>query len=70
MFLLFWIMIFFSKSVGSHSYGDMPAHGILWRECEKSSDNVAARLAVIPMVQVPYTFNLLANSFLYFVLCD
>ncbi|KAL8510904.1 hypothetical protein ACS0TY_017645 [Phlomoides rotata] len=33
------------------SYGDMPAHGILWRECEKSSDNVAARLAVIPLVQ-------------------
>ncbi|XP_027928421.1 uncharacterized protein LOC114185106 [Vigna unguiculata] len=32
-------------------YGDMPAHNILWRECEKSSDNVAARLAVIPLVQ-------------------
>ncbi|XP_065876344.1 uncharacterized protein [Euphorbia lathyris] len=32
-------------------YGDMPAHNLLWRECEKSSDNVAARLAVIPMVQ-------------------
>lgn len=33
------------------SYGNMPAHGILWAECEKSSNNVAARLACIPMVQ-------------------
>ncbi|KAL3509235.1 hypothetical protein ACH5RR_028636 [Cinchona calisaya] len=33
------------------SYGDMPAHNILWRECDKTSDNVAARLAVIPLVQ-------------------
>lgn len=33
-------------------YGDMPAHNLLWKECEKSSDNVAARLAVIPLVQV------------------
>ncbi|KAK4769492.1 hypothetical protein SAY86_027642 [Trapa natans] len=32
-------------------YGDMPAHNVLWRECEKSSDNVAARLAAIPLVQ-------------------
>ncbi|KAF8008042.1 hypothetical protein BT93_K1892 [Corymbia citriodora subsp. variegata] len=32
-------------------YGDMPAHNLLWRECEKSSDNVTARLAVIPLVQ-------------------
>lgn len=32
-------------------YGDMPAHNLLWRECEKSSDNVSARLAVIPLVQ-------------------
>ncbi|KAK9152964.1 hypothetical protein Sjap_000444 [Stephania japonica] len=32
-------------------YGDMPAHNLLWRECEKSSGDVAARLAVIPMVQ-------------------
>lgn len=32
-------------------YGDMPAHNLLWKECEKSSDNVAARLAVIPLVQ-------------------
>ncbi|KAJ6422050.1 hypothetical protein OIU84_027065 [Salix udensis] len=32
-------------------YGDMPAHNLLWRECEKSSDDVAARLAVIPLVQ-------------------
>ncbi|KZV52709.1 hypothetical protein F511_23172 [Dorcoceras hygrometricum] len=33
------------------SYGDMPAHGFLWRECEKSSGDVTARLAVIPLVQ-------------------
>lgn len=33
-------------------YGDMAAHNLLWRECEKSSDNVAARLAAIPLVQV------------------
>ncbi|KAL5864755.1 hypothetical protein ACOSQ3_002269 [Xanthoceras sorbifolium] len=32
-------------------YGDMPAHNLLWSQCEKSSDNVAARLAVIPLVQ-------------------
>ncbi|XP_047332966.1 uncharacterized protein HI_0077-like [Impatiens glandulifera] len=34
------------------SYGDMPAHNLLWRECEKSANVVAARLAVIPLVQV------------------
>lgn len=33
------------------SYGDMPAHNLLWRECERSSTSVAARLAVIPLVQ-------------------
>lgn len=33
------------------SYGDMPAHNLLWRECDKTSDNVAARLAAIPLVQ-------------------
>ncbi|XP_072964471.1 uncharacterized protein [Typha angustifolia] len=33
------------------SYGDMPAHNLLWRECEKSSGDVSARLAVIPLVQ-------------------
>ncbi|KAK1412345.1 hypothetical protein QVD17_33519 [Tagetes erecta] len=33
------------------SYGDMPAHNVLWRECQKSSDDVVARLAVIPLVQ-------------------
>lgn len=35
-----------------NSYGDMPAHNLLWRECDKTSDNVAARLAAIPLVQV------------------
>ncbi|OMO93859.1 hypothetical protein CCACVL1_06320 [Corchorus capsularis] len=33
------------------NYGDMPAHNLLWRECEKSSDSVAGRLAAIPLVQ-------------------
>ncbi|KAK8956489.1 hypothetical protein KSP40_PGU021201 [Platanthera guangdongensis] len=32
-------------------YGDMPAHNFLWRECSKSSGDVATRLAVIPLVQ-------------------
>ncbi|CAA7026446.1 unnamed protein product [Microthlaspi erraticum] len=32
-------------------YGDIPANNLLMRECEKSSNNVAARLAVIPLVQ-------------------
>ncbi|KAK1267899.1 hypothetical protein QJS04_geneDACA008227 [Acorus gramineus] len=32
-------------------YGDMPAHDLLWRECERSSGDVGARLAVIPLVQ-------------------
>lgn len=41
-----------TEFVSVSSYGDMPAHNFLWRECEKSSDNVAARLAVIPLVQV------------------
>lgn len=36
------------------SYGDMPAHNLLWRECEKSSDDVVTRLAVIPLVQVMF----------------
>ncbi|CAI5939853.1 unnamed protein product [Closterium sp. NIES-64] len=33
------------------SYGDMPAHNLLWRDCEKSANHVQDRLAVIPMVQ-------------------
>ncbi|CAD6233290.1 unnamed protein product [Miscanthus lutarioriparius] len=33
------------------SYGDMPVHNLLWRECAKSSSDVSARLAVIPLVQ-------------------
>lgn len=44
----FHAIVFFPLS----SYGDMPAHNLLWRECEKSSDNVAARMAAIPLVQV------------------
>ena len=34
------------------SYGDMPAHNFLWRECQRTSGSVIARIAVIPMVQV------------------
>ncbi|XP_024019084.1 uncharacterized protein LOC21385874 [Morus notabilis] len=34
-----------------YKYGDIAAHNLLWRECEKTSDNVAARLAAIPLVQ-------------------
>jgi len=36
----------------SSRYGDMPANNLLMRECEKTSNNVAARLACIPLVQV------------------
>ncbi|KAL9305198.1 putative Ferritin-like superfamily [Arabidopsis thaliana] len=32
-------------------YGDIPANNLLMRECEKTSNNVAARLACIPLVQ-------------------
>ncbi|VFQ84112.1 unnamed protein product [Cuscuta campestris] len=32
-------------------YGDMPAHNLLWRECDKTSCDIAARLAAIPLVQ-------------------
>ena len=38
------------------SYGDMPVHNLLWRECAKSSSDVSARLAVIPLVQVPHQY--------------
>ncbi|RVW46768.1 Uncharacterized protein CK203_084503 [Vitis vinifera] len=40
------------------NYGDMPAHNLLWRECAKSSNNVAARLVAIPLVQVNACFAL------------
>ncbi|KAG0619639.1 hypothetical protein M758_4G154200 [Ceratodon purpureus] len=33
------------------SYGDMPAHNLLLADCEKTSGNVMARLAIIPMMQ-------------------
>ncbi|KAJ3694228.1 hypothetical protein LUZ60_009708 [Juncus effusus] len=32
-------------------YGDMPAHNLLWKECEKTAGDVSARLAAIPLVQ-------------------
>lgn len=32
-------------------YGDMPAHNLLWRECQRTSGSVIARMAAIPMVQ-------------------
>ncbi|GAQ81095.1 hypothetical protein KFL_000700310, partial [Klebsormidium nitens] len=34
-----------------HAYGDMPAHDLLWRDALKTSGDVTARLAVVPMVQ-------------------
>lgn len=43
------------------SYGDMPAHNLLWRECEKSSGDVAARLAAIPLVQVTWFSETLSH---------
>lgn len=36
-------------SLGSH-YGDLPAHGGLWEAAEATMHDVAARLAVVPMV--------------------
>ncbi len=36
-------------SLGSH-YGALPAHGGLWEAAQKTSGDVAARLAVVPMV--------------------
>lgn len=46
------VIVLATEFVSVISYGDMPAHNFLLRECEKSSDNVAARLAVVPLVQV------------------
>ena len=34
-----------------HSYGDMPAHNLLWEGCIASSKDVRERLAVVPMSQ-------------------
>ncbi|KAL2611447.1 hypothetical protein R1flu_023139 [Riccia fluitans] len=33
------------------SYGDIPAHNLLWKDCMRTSGSVKARLAVIPMIQ-------------------
>ncbi|MBI1393023.1 MAG: DUF455 family protein [Alphaproteobacteria bacterium] len=33
-----------------HEYGDWPAHDGLWRAAESTSDDVAARLAIAPLV--------------------
>ncbi|CAM6037658.1 unnamed protein product [Sphagnum compactum] len=33
------------------SYGSMPAHNLLLRDCQKTTGSVTARLAVIPMMQ-------------------
>lgn len=49
-------------------YGDMAAHNLLWRECEKSSNNVAARLAAIPLVQVNL-FSCLWLVICFFIQC-
>lgn len=32
------------------AYGDLPAHGGLWESAEKTAHDVAARLAIVPMV--------------------
>lgn len=58
---LYLYMLFASCYVkyGRGRYGDMPAHNLLWSHCQKSSDNVAARLAVIPLVQVISLFSYL-----------
>lgn len=50
-----------------NSYGDIPAHNLLWRECEKSAGDVSARLAMIPMVQVVSCFKRLASIFLHHI---
>ncbi|HSG34617.1 MAG TPA: ferritin-like domain-containing protein [Sphingomonadaceae bacterium] len=37
------------RKLGSF-YGELPAHGGLWEAAEETSGNVAARLAIVPMV--------------------
>ena len=37
------------RSLG-HAYGDLPAHGGLWQAAESTNHDVAARLAVVPLV--------------------
>jgi uncharacterized ferritin-like protein (DUF455 family) len=37
------------KTLGSH-YGDLPAHDGLWQAAEATTHDVAARLAVVPLV--------------------
>ena len=37
------------KTMGSH-YGDLPAHGGLWESARSTRHDVAARLAIVPMV--------------------
>ena len=32
------------------AYGDLPAHGGLWQAAEATADDLAARLAVVPLV--------------------
>ena len=40
-------------------YGDIPAHNLLWTDCQKTATHVGSRLAIIPMVQVwKYNFQL------------
>ena len=35
-----------------HAYGDMDAHNLLWEGAQATSDDVTARLALVPCVQV------------------
>ena len=37
------------KALGA-AYGDLPAHGGLWEAAENTADDLAARLAVVPLV--------------------
>jgi hypothetical protein len=47
---------------GVNSYGDMPAHNLLLADCEKTSGDVMARLAIIPMMQVHTSYPCLPET--------
>ena len=45
----FWLVQRHMRPMGI-SYGDLPAHAGLWQAAQDTADDVAARLAVVPMV--------------------
>ena len=45
----FWLVQRHLQAMGI-SYGDLPAHAGLWQAAQDTADDVAARLAVVPMV--------------------